>query len=79
MVRSLTHFVPSAVEEMIGGASLAGHSLTFFGANEVVPAPRHPALSYMPVLCQRPAMMPISPMLRQVRQRLNFLNIREVA
>ncbi|MFL0417771.1 hypothetical protein ACH0CP_10745 [Sphingomonas sp. 179-I 2A4 NHS] len=78
MDQSLTPFVPSAVEGAAAGASLAARSTTMLGRN-AVGAGLVPGLSYARFICQRPPMFVASPMLRKTRQRLNFLNIREVA
>jgi hypothetical protein len=78
MDQSLTPFVPSAVEGPAAAASLAARSTTMLGTN-AVGAGHSPGLSYTHLICQRPAMFAASPMLRKTRQRLNFLNIREVA
>ena len=78
MDQSLTPFVPSAVEGPAAGASLAARSSTMLGRN-VAGAGRVTGLSYRRFICQHSPLFAASPMLRKTRQRLNFLNIREVA
>jgi len=78
MGRPITPFVPGAAEEQIAGASLAACFSAILGTSGAG-AGHVRGLSYTPPICQRSPMFALVPKLRKTRQRLNFLNIREVA
>ena len=78
---TLVPFVPSVVEGWAESVTFAARPSTVLGTNGngVARSRQSHLLSYTPGVCQRSSMLGQAPMLRHPRQRLNFLNIREVA